>query len=163
KLGPFMIKYGLAATLISGMIGYLIVKQWIRKNMETEQEIILNVLGNGILLSVVIWKLSAFLFNPHAVLKNPSMLLYFSGGYKGWIVAIVLIFIYIYFQSRKKSIDHAIFFQMSALGFSVASTVYYLFAIFIERIDFVFHLGQVIVSFLFIWWFYKQRSAQNVF
>lgn len=163
KWGPFLLKMELVAILVSGFLGYYLVKYYLKREREVKKEEILNVLGNTLLLGIGVWKLSLILFDPISVWNNPAVLLYFSGGYRGWILAILVVFVSLLYQSKKQNLPFWKFFQWIGLGFSTAFFVYHSIAIAASRIDTGFHNVQIILSLILIWWFFKKGTANHTF
>jgi len=163
SMGPFIIKWSWLILGFSGFVAYLIVKNHLIGIKEEWGKEILDSVGNSIFLCFVIWKLSLILFEPISVLNNPMVLLYFSGGYRGWILAVIFVFIYLLLQARKHNIPISSYMQFYGLGFSSAFAIYHLISAFTEKGDLVFHLGEVLISFIFSGWFYKNHAENQVF
>ncbi|MGE8204605.1 hypothetical protein ACQKP0_08575 [Heyndrickxia sp. NPDC080065] len=58
---------------------------------------------NGFLIYILIWKLSYILFNLKVSLTSPVSILYFHGGARGHILAIIVLSIYLLIVARKNS------------------------------------------------------------
>ncbi|MBP1930869.1 hypothetical protein [Ammoniphilus resinae] len=163
SMGPFIVKWSWVILGISGFVGYLIVKNHLKGTKEEWGNEILDSVGNSIFLSFVIWKLSLILFEPVSVLNNPMVLLYFSGGYKGWILAVISIFIYLFIQAKKHNIPISTYMQVYGLGFSSATAIYHFIPSLLGGADQLFHFGEVLLSVIFTGWFYKNHAANQVF
>ena len=163
KWGPFLLKIELVAIFISGLMGYFLVRHYLKREMGDKKDQILNMMGNTLYIGIGIWKLSLILINPVSVWNNPVVLLYFSGGYRGWMIAILVIFVYLVYQSKKQSLPLSKFFQLYGLGFSTAYLAYYYIYIVVDRTDTGFHFVQMILSLAFIWWFFRKGTANQAF
>lgn len=162
-LGPLIIKWNWIALLLSGFMGFLFVKQGLIAAKEEKTQEILDMMGNSVLLSFGIWKVSIILFNPISVISNPMVLLYFSGGYRGWILAVISVFSYSLYQSKKQSLPVTTYIRLYGLVFSSAMGMYHFMALIINYTDFLFYLGEILLAVIFARWFYKGHSANQLF
>lgn len=163
KWGPFLIKFHLVSILISGLLGYFLLKYHLKQMTEVQRGRILDTIGNSIFLGFVVWKLSLIFLNPISVINHPIHLLYFSGGYRGWMIALIFVFAYVIYQSKKQNEPLWRYYQLYGLGFSTMNLVYHVIFVAIDQVDLVFHLSQIFFSALFIWWFFKGYSAHSIF
>lgn len=163
KLGPLIIKWNWISMLVSGLIGNLLVKQGLKAAKEEKSREILGMIGNSVLLSFGIWKFSIIFFNPISIINNPMGLLYFSGGYRGWILAVIFVFAYALYQSKKQSLPVMTYIRLYGLGFSSAMGTYHFISSLIAHTDLLFHWGEILLSVIFAGWFYKGDSENQLF
>ncbi|RKD25002.1 hypothetical protein BEP19_03980 [Ammoniphilus oxalaticus] len=159
RLGPFVIKLHLVALFGAGVIGYWFMKRFINQTMSKQQaQLHLTPIGNAVFYSFIIWKFSYFIFHPFAVINYPPTLLYFSGGYKGWILAVMIAFFYLRYQAKKREVSDYLYFQWVGLWFTAANGSYHLFYLLMEQTNVLFGLGQIGFSAIMYLTFYKGIS-----
>lgn len=96
QLGPFLLNGSLVLNLLFGAGGWIMLKLWGRIVTDrSETKTIAELLSNGFLLWLLIWKFSYLLIHPVEAVSEPMSLLYFDGGEAGgWIASLVGGFIY---------------------------------------------------------------------
>lgn len=163
KLGPLLMKWDWVVIIVSGFFGYLLVRQRLKGTEEEKSKDILEALGNAIFISIMAWKLSYLLLNPLSVWNNPMVLLYFSGGYRGWMLAMICVYGYALFRSKKSNLPIASYLQSFGLGFSAASFLYHAMLSLISDADRWFNLGEMLLFAILIGWFYKGNSPDQLY
>jgi hypothetical protein len=101
QLGPLSIKYEWAILFAAGLITYAVVKKAIHSKPFSKD--FLDTLFNIVFIWIIIYKLSILLFRPSLLLTNPLGLLYFNGGNKGAILALIVCLIYLFWTFKKRS------------------------------------------------------------
>lgn len=161
-LGPFVIRWQVIAMTGAVLIGRWLATTFIRKTFEPKSSVVVRVFDHSIWIGLLVWKFSLALFQPATALHHPSALLFFSGGYKGWMLAIVATAGYWLYESKKHSLPSFALLQSAGIGFAAGNAFYYGFVVAATRSDRYYPFGQIIASVLFAVWFYKKRSATAV-
>lgn len=99
QLGPLNIKYEWLLLLLAGLTTYFVLRVML-KNKNFQKEFI-DVVMNVTILSVLIYKFSIILFRPKLIFENPIALLYFDGGTKGLVLALISGVAYLFWKVRK--------------------------------------------------------------
>lgn len=101
QLGPLTIKYEWAILFAAALITYAVLKKAIHNKAFSKD--FLDTLFNIVFIWIIIYKLSILLFRPTLLLTNPLGLLYFNGGTKGAILALIVCLIYLFQTFKKRS------------------------------------------------------------
>lgn len=146
QLGPFLLNGSLVLNLLFGAGGWIMLKLWGRIVTDrSETKTIAELLSNGFLLWLLIWKFSYLLIHPVEAVSKPMSLLYFDGGEAGGWIAGLVGGLYIWLRSRKKELHFAIVVH----GFAV----YFLGGWFVSRLpELMFQEGPSISWIASICW-----------
>ncbi|MFX3635863.1 MAG: redoxin domain-containing protein [Candidatus Pristimantibacillus sp.] len=88
QLGSMVLNLEIVVYLLAGLAGVLGIR--IKLKDYPERVKVISDAMNTVLLWIVVWKLSLFLFDPSGVIKDWRALIYFSGGVKGmWIASVI--------------------------------------------------------------------------
>lgn len=88
QLGSMVLNLEIVVYLLAGLAGVLGLRIKLRNTAERTK--VVSDAMNVVLLWILVWKLSLFLFDPSGVIKDFRALIYFSGGIKGmWIASAV--------------------------------------------------------------------------
>ncbi len=124
-----------------------------------ESKNIFDSMMNSVFYGFIIWKLSLIIFEPSLVIRSPLSILYFSGGNKGVIVAIIFSFLYFMLVTRKTQLS---FFNRYYffLSFSLSTIFLYhgLSMVFHTAIG-LYHFLIFSFTFLFLVWVLLRRNA----
>lgn len=99
QLGPLTIKYEWLLLLFAGFTTYFVLRIKL-KNKSFQKEFI-DAAMNVTILSFLIYKFSVILFRPNLLFENPIALLYFDGGRKGLVLALITGTVYLFWKVRK--------------------------------------------------------------
>ncbi|MCC3355836.1 peroxiredoxin family protein [Bacillus sp. REN16] len=151
---------------IGVLAGILIVRVWSAKTQTKElTKAVLNILTNAIFIGFLAWKGSLLLFEPSIVLKSPMSLLYFTGGTKGSMIAVIITNLYFLYHFKKKAIEAHLLIR-SILIFSFTTLlVYDLLAIFLLQEQIVLHFIKSMSAFflLLLTFYYRGQQKREVF
>lgn len=110
------------------LIGLFVIKFWVSKTHEGElHKRVFDLLVNTLILGFFIWKGSLIILEPSIVMKSPLSLLYFTGGSKGLILAMIGSLIYFVFKGRKINIPNSLIkkiLAVTALSGLIGWTIY---------------------------------------
>jgi hypothetical protein len=95
QLGSLMIPSAWITVFLSLFITPVLFKGLFKKKVE-------DWYWNGFFVYILTWKVSYILFNLMLFLETPVSILYFNGGMKGTILALVVLSLYLFFVARKK-------------------------------------------------------------
>jgi peroxiredoxin len=101
-IGPFNFTISTLLWVLSAVAGIGIHR--LRVKGREEAQILGSLLTNSLLLWLLCWKLSPFIFDPSVLWKEPLALLYFQGGVRGAWLAGALSITYLYAAGRRNSI-----------------------------------------------------------
>ncbi|WP_134703095.1 hypothetical protein [Ammoniphilus sp. YIM 78166] len=161
--GPLLVKWKWVVLLVSAGVGYGFIKLRLRGFEQVERATLLDTLSHSVWMSIAIWKFSFILFQPMSVIAYPVTIVYFTGGYKGWILAVISVFFYLLYQSNKQKISMNLYISLLGLGYGGASTVYHGVSWVINDSNPFFYLGEMFLSLLFTWWFFRKESVSQAF
>lgn len=155
QLGSLSIMLKWVILGIAVILGLVLLKIWLKGIQEKEtQKKIFDILSNSIFIGFVSWKASLLLLEPQLIIKSPLSLLYFTGGSKGLLIAIIITISYVFFKLKKLDLsDHQIIHIALFFSLAVVGGYHIIFAILLNN-DTIYHLliGIVTLSlFLFIY------------
>lgn len=89
-LGPLMLKYSLLIMIIAAAAGYLVTLFRTRYLGTDIRKPLLDDLITTLLIGILVWKFSTLVFDLKSVIRSPLSLLYFTGGTRGIILAVII-------------------------------------------------------------------------
>lgn len=124
-IGSFLIpiRYALFA-----VIGYLATYSvyTINKPFRESHKLWTNILVDGFIAYVLVWKFSVILTSPLSVINNPSMILLGSGGFLGSMLGILAGILVIWRSAQKKEYPYLLFFDFLMYWLVITLTVYWM-------------------------------------
>ena len=157
QFGPFIVKLKWLIIAVSGLLGYGVLKYRL-KGTNYSKDIMLETFEKMFLMAIVVWKFSLILFSPITVVTNPLALLYFSGGNRGALLALAVLAIYLYHQTRKQQTSIWVYLDALAVGGLASLVLYHLLALVLKE-PLVFHGTQSILSLLALFWLFKRSET----
>ncbi|MEH7237139.1 peroxiredoxin family protein [Bacillus sp. JJ1562] len=148
------------------IVGLLVVRVWSAKTQSKETtKNILNLLTNGIFIGFLAWKGSLLVLEPKLVIKSPMSLLYFTGGTKGLVIALVITLLYLLHHFKKRTVHTSQLTRSILIVSSVTLMVYDLFALFLLREHIVLHFIKSMGAFflLLLTFYYRGQQKKEVF
>jgi len=161
RLGPLLIMVDWIILFFCGVCSFLWMKLQMKKELKNGEGM-LNAIGNGVFIVFAIWKSSYLLFEPLSVLDHPFVLIYFSGGYRGWILGLLTAFLYLSWESKKQHISLASYFRWLGLGFLIANGLYH-FIFLMKEPNPLLHAADFLLSAILFWWIYMGKSNDRAF
>ncbi|MGG3560852.1 hypothetical protein ABES03_04415 [Neobacillus rhizosphaerae] len=105
-----MLKWVLLGAAI--LLGLVIIKLWLQRTQtEGSKKEIFDTLTNSLFILILAWKGSLILLEPKLIIKSPISLLYFTGGTKGLIIAVLISLIYFINKNKQSKISARVIFQ----------------------------------------------------
>jgi peroxiredoxin len=101
-IGPFNLTISLLVWVMSALAGIGVHRFRVRGRKEAQ--ILGALLTNSLIIWLLSWKLSQFIFNPSILWQEPLALFYFHGGVRGAWLAGAMTVAYLYYAGRKNSI-----------------------------------------------------------
>lgn len=101
KLGPLILSSLMISLLISFVIAYIVSSRSLRKD-KVFQKHWKDTLFTCLFLTILIYKGSILIFRPEFLWENPKALLFFNGGDKGMLLALVANVVYLYVRIKKE-------------------------------------------------------------
>ncbi|MCK0473139.1 redoxin domain-containing protein [Halalkalibacter sp. APA_J-10(15)] len=95
---PIIWLYMVMALIVANVVMYMFVKY---RNYDEKWKI--DAIFNALFYSFLTWKFSYVLFYFSYVWDNPLSVLYFDGGRRGIILAVIVSIVYLYIQSKKNN------------------------------------------------------------
>ena len=159
KLGPFLIKYYYLFIFISGCLAYIMMRYRLRLNLPL-RDVVLNVITNGVIIWIFVWKFSYIIFNSSKAITNPQTILFFAGGNSGIILAtfitVIFLFVKLWNNSNKKAIIDVII--VGSFSFSIS---FYLILLFFGHDILSSFIKFLILVTLFLLYLYKDIKQQE--
>ncbi|RNB83750.1 hypothetical protein EDM59_14560 [Brevibacillus nitrificans] len=115
QLGPFLVKMSMLIIAISILLAFAAVHLRLREE-RVFKKTIWEVMSSSILLGFVVWKFSYILLYPSKAMAQPASILYFSGGDRGFWLALLAVIVYLVVTVRKRGIPAPAFAASLALS-----------------------------------------------
>lgn len=103
QLGPLVIKKSYLVLLFSCLLAYLYIAISLRKKPEVVKTVE-NHLTSGLLIWILIFKFSIIIFRPSIIWTNPYGLLFFTGGTRGFYLAVVVTMVFLFWKLHQSNI-----------------------------------------------------------
>ncbi|MBE4908609.1 hypothetical protein IMZ08_11125 [Bacillus luteolus] len=129
-IGPFLIKNLWIVLFIAGLVSYIVMEIRIRKFPDL-QPLLLNEIGNGLVICLLLYKFSIVLFRPSILFTNPQGILFFTGGIKGLVLGLLIGILYLGWQIKKNKFKVKNVFDVLGFGMLTSLTTYYLLVTFL--------------------------------
>ncbi|WP_216828484.1 prolipoprotein diacylglyceryl transferase [Alkalihalobacterium elongatum] len=123
----------------SFMAAYIAMKFRL-KNRNLNEKLLIDSPFNVVLIAWIVWKLSYILFHPVYAFTNPLGILYFNGGQRGIVLALIVGGIYLYYQSKKHRMSLTLYIDLLLTGFIAGSIIFYTYQ---DQHSNMFHAGQI--------------------
>lgn len=104
QLGPYIITVQWLVLAISGTLVYIVLILRL-KAVESLNKGVQEIIVDSLMISGFVWKFSLIIFDPVKFVNNPLTLIYFSGGIRGFLLALVIAAAYLIFSSGKKGLS----------------------------------------------------------
>lgn len=125
SLGPLIIPLPLLLLIIIGIsMSYVVLYQ--NRNWKFTIEPWTEILLNGFVIYILIWKFSYILLDPLGILHQPKLLLLANGGLMGLILGALGSLIGMYYFARKKGFPFPLFLDLSTYWVLLSFTTYWL-------------------------------------
>ncbi|MEH7382923.1 redoxin domain-containing protein [Bacillus sp. JJ1533] len=148
------------------VVGLLVLRVWSAKTQSKDTtQTILNLLTNGIFIGFIAWKGSLLFLEPKLVLKSPMSLLYFTGGTKGFVIALILTILYLLHHLKRRTIPSALLVRSILIVGLAALIMYDLLFLFWIREDAALHFVIAMSAFFLILltFYYRGQQKKEVF
>lgn len=83
-------------------------------------------IANAFFIFFLTWKLSVILFQLSATLKNPMAILYFNGGWKGYVLGMAVALMYLYVQVLRGRLSSGLLVEAWVFSVSIYELAFYL-------------------------------------
>lgn len=166
QLGPFVLKLQWLVIILSVIVGYFVARYRLKRITGLEEiikERIIEAIEKSIVIALLTWKFSFILSDPLRVLTNPLSILYYSGGELGIGLAMVVLFLYFYYHSKKEHILMGVYGDLIAAGSLAGMMMYSLFALLGNQQTVGVYGSQILlVILLFQLYFRKDKGTANL-
>lgn len=149
QLGPFLVKMSMLIRVVSILLAFASVHLRLREERELKKTI-WEIMSGGILLGFVVWKFSYILLYPSKAMEQPASILYFSGGDRGFWLAMIAVLVYLVVTVRKREIPIPVFAASLALGGWTAWAAAFLLTWAVEGQDGWYSVQQAAIGILFL-------------
>lgn len=124
NVGPFVLPlhYVLFAIIGYSATYFIYLKS---KTLDVSHKTWLELLLNGLVAYVIVWKFSFILLDPLSIVKNPSMILFGTGGFFGNILGIIVGLVVVIRSAIKANYNYFLFFDFLMLWLLITLTVYW--------------------------------------
>lgn len=154
--GPFMLNPEVLAIILSGVVGYLVLRLLLKTSRSLDHGIIESIEIN-VLIAITLWKFSLILFDPLSVLTNPLALLYFSGGEHGVWLAAVFMILYFYRSSQKNQVSIWVYAYLLVTGFLAAYVMYNIISLFGVHQTVEIYWAEILIGMLILLVIFRRR------
>ncbi|WP_404433161.1 hypothetical protein [Sutcliffiella horikoshii] len=103
QLGPLLLKKSYLVLLFSCLLAYLYIAIYLRKKPEIVKTVE-NHITTGLLIWILIFKFSIIIFRPSIIWTNPYGLLFFTGGARGFYLAVFVTISYLFWKLHQSNI-----------------------------------------------------------
>ncbi|QHE52307.1 hypothetical protein [Pontibacillus sp. HMF3514] len=161
NLGPFLIQGSYIILLLSLTFSLLITYGLLSHYKLNDKKVILSEWVQSILMIIIIWKFSYILSHPIEGIQDPLRLIYFDGGAVGWIVGVLVAYIFYRKALTKQSIPSEFIqntFIFSGLILFGAFQVLYIWMYSLYWGDIVFGVYFITLAIFF---FFSNRFKSN--
>ncbi|MFV8828892.1 prolipoprotein diacylglyceryl transferase family protein [Alkalihalobacterium sp. APHAB7] len=146
SLGPIQLPTKWIFIGLGFLAAYIAMKFRI-KHKHVNDKLLIDPVFNAVVFGWIIWKLSYILFHPIYAFTNPLGILYFNGGRKGIVLALIAGGIYLYYQSKKHKLSLTIYIDLCLTGLLAGSIIFYTYQ---DQWGFVYHAGQIGLAFFLL-------------
>lgn len=157
QLGPFIINVQWLVLAISGILVYIVLPLRL-KAVEPLNKVAQETIVDLLMIIVFVWKFSLIIFEPVKVVNNPMTLMYFSGGIRGLLLALVIAAMYLIYSSRKQGISVWTYVDFITAAFLSGAVIYNLIAAVIANQFLLFYGSQSLLAALLLLWQIKRFS-----
>ncbi|GAB6989233.1 hypothetical protein [Paenibacillus pini] len=165
-IGPFMVKWQLLSIIITVLIGYVVTNISLKRSATVYRKLLLDDLATTLLCSILIWKCSAILFEFSSIIHEPKLVLFYTGGTNGWVLAGVYAFVMLTMKTRKLGQDWLFYVSPAITWFIASNGTYHLLKLLFQNGG-VYAVGNFILAAVMIFVQYRnskeQREAQSVY
>ncbi|UVI33443.1 prolipoprotein diacylglyceryl transferase [Paenibacillus spongiae] len=124
ELGPLMIRWTWLYLITSAVIGFWVMKVVLKRKSPDNLPII-DALSSGLILAIIIWKISPA-FTELSLLNQPLSLIMYPGTPLGIQIAIAALLLYTAYAIWRSKLDWQVAMDTLAVGWLAASFVYLL-------------------------------------
>ena len=121
-IGPLMMKEKWVLYVIAFIMSYTALRLAIK--LKSIDHSVIDSLWNALFLFLVVWKLSYTLFHPIDVIRNPMSQLYFTGGEKGVVLALLSVVIYFLFKSKRNGLSFHLYMEIGLISVLTAIGIF---------------------------------------
>ncbi|MDE5413478.1 prolipoprotein diacylglyceryl transferase family protein [Alkalihalobacterium chitinilyticum] len=146
SLGPIQLPTKWIFIGLGFVAAYVAMKIRLKQSM-LKEKLLIDSIFNVVLIGWIVWKLSYVLFHPVYAFTNPLGILYFNGGRKGLILALLVGCIYLYYQSIKHKLKLTVFIDLLFTGLLATSIIIYTYQ---DQLSFLYHAGQIGLAFFLL-------------
>ncbi|MBU8908717.1 prolipoprotein diacylglyceryl transferase family protein [Desertibacillus haloalkaliphilus] len=140
------------------LIAYLVINSRVKKT-DLNNKHVVDGLFNALFYGFIVWKLSYVLFYPIYAFTYPVGILYFDGGRRGVLLALLVGIVYIYRYARKRQIGLLPYSELIMAGGFAASAVYF---IHVTVMNPLFYVGQIMLALGLLVVIYKEQQVGQV-
>ncbi|MFC4324198.1 hypothetical protein [Litchfieldia salsa] len=108
QIGSYAILLKWIILAISILLSLGLLKVLLHTYQLNKKKEIFDLFTGTLFFGFLCWKGSLFLLDPQLVIKSPLSLLFFTGGTKGLVIAVMLSIIFIIYKSKSIGIDDSI-------------------------------------------------------
>lgn len=157
QLGPFIISVQWLVLAISGILVYIVLPLRL-KAVQPLNKVVQETIVDLLMIIVFVWKFSLIIFEPVKVVNNPMTLMYFSGGIRGLLLALVIATTYLIYSSRKQGISVWSYVDFITAAFLSGTMIYNLVAAVLENQFVLFYGSRSLLAGLLLLWQIKRFS-----
>lgn len=126
SLGPFLLPLHTLFFVLTGVLAIFFVASVCRR-LDLPFQPWKDILLNGLITYILVWKLSYLLLDPMVIFSNPLKLLLANGGVIGHILGATLALFIIYRSAKKENYSLLLFFDLFMVWLLLTLSAYWLF------------------------------------
>ncbi|MCH1625620.1 peroxiredoxin family protein [Ferdinandcohnia quinoae] len=163
QIGSFAIMIKWLILAIGLVIGLIVLKIWLRRTQQVEvNKRLFDILLNSLFIGFFAWKGSLILLEPQLILKSPISLLYFTGGTKGLLLAIIVSVFYFVYKSIKATITKPIIIQSLLIFGLTTVTGFQVISYFILEDYALYHLFIAVITLFLLILIIVRQGIQTI-
>ena len=157
QFGRFIINVQWLVLAISGTLVYIVLPLRL-KAVEPLNKVVQETLVDSLIIIGFVWKFSLIIFEPVKFVNNPLTLMYFSGGIRGFLLALVITATYLIYSSGKQGLSVWTYVDFITACFLAGTMIYNLIAAVLANQFLLFYGSRSLLAALLLLWQIKRFS-----
>lgn len=141
------------------LTGYLVLRALIHKKSIAPN--IHDALWNAFFINLVLWKLSYSVFHPINEAVHPKNQLFFNGGTQGFLLGCAVVYIYLYWRSKREAILMCRFLNPGMVSFLSGFFIYHILIFILSQSNLYITLIQLCLALALILYGIVKMRTEN--
>jgi hypothetical protein len=156
NIGPFMLNTELLLFFLSALVGFILFRIRLGQT-ESDHQTLKETIITAFVLAMFVWKFSVILFDPVTSLRSPLSLLYFNGGDRGVLLAVLAAVIYGWNRLRRSRIPVGVGIELALVAVLGGYGFNHLLLSYLESWQLTFHLASAVIPLILVGWIFKHK------